>query len=128
MEAEPAARTGQRTRPSVELRATQGRRLQSRRKPWTRRWWQEAWRRRTQRRRRRITEMNVHVVLVKPRPDLTAEQRQAVLDGVKAAATGIPSIRRLRVGRRLKHGLPGYEQIMRDDFEYALLVEVDDLD
>jgi hypothetical protein len=72
--------------------------------------------------------MIVHVVLFKPRPDLTAEQRQAVLDGVKAAATGIPSIRRLRVGRRLKHGLPGYEQIMRDDFEYALLVEVDDLD
>jgi hypothetical protein len=72
--------------------------------------------------------MIAHVVLFKPKPDLTPEQRQAVLDGLKTAATGIPSIRRLHVGRRITHGLPGYEQMMRENFEYALIVEFDDLD
>jgi hypothetical protein len=72
--------------------------------------------------------MIAHVVLFKPKPDLTPEQRQAVLDGLKALASGIPSVRRLRVGRRVKHGLPGYEQMMREDYEYALIVELDDLD
>jgi hypothetical protein len=72
--------------------------------------------------------MIAHVVLFKPKPDLTPVQRQAVLDGLKAAATGIPSVRRLYVGRRVTHGLPGYEQMMREDYEYALIVELDDLD
>ena len=40
----------------------------------------------------------------------------------------IPSIKRLRLGKRVKHGLPGYEQAMREDFEYSVIVEVDDLE
>jgi Stress responsive A/B Barrel Domain len=69
-----------------------------------------------------------HVILFKPKSGVTAEERQVVLDGLRAAATKIPTIRRLRVGRRVRHGLPGYEQFMRDDFEYAMVVEFDDLD
>jgi hypothetical protein len=72
--------------------------------------------------------MIAHVILFKPKPDLTPEQRQAVIDGLRAAARGIPAIRTMRVGRRIKHGLPGYEQAMREDFEYMAIVEVDDLD
>jgi hypothetical protein len=72
--------------------------------------------------------MIAHVVLFKPKPDLTPDQRQAVFDGLKAAAVGIPSVRRFYVGPRVKHGLPGYEQMMREDYQYALVVELDDLD
>jgi hypothetical protein len=39
----------------------------------------------------------------------------------------LPDVR-LRLGRRVKHGLPGYEQVMATDFEFALIVEVDDVD
>lgn len=70
--------------------------------------------------------MIAHIILFRPRQDLPDAERQAVLRGLSAAATGIPSVRSLRVGRRIRHGLPGYEQAMREDYEYAAIVEVDD--
>jgi hypothetical protein len=70
----------------------------------------------------------VHVVLFQPRGDLSAESRRALVLGLQAAAAGIPSVTRLRVGRRVTHGRPGYEQAMADDYSYAVLVEVEDLD
>ena len=79
-------------------------------------------------RRRRIVEMIAHVVLFKPKHELTTAQRQAVIDDLKAAAAGIPTVRSLRVGKRLRHGLPGYEQLMREDFEYVVVIEFDDAD
>ena len=72
--------------------------------------------------------MIAHVVLLQPRADLTDEQRRGALATLSAAAAGVPEIRRFRLGRRVKHGLPGYEQLMPQDFEYALIVELDDLD
>ncbi len=72
--------------------------------------------------------MIVHVILYKPRADLADGMRQQVLDGLVTAATVIPSIRRLRVGKRVKHGRPGYEPAMHTDFEYAVIVEFDDVD
>ena len=72
--------------------------------------------------------MIVHVVLFSPKPDLSESDRRKVLDALAAAATGIPSIRRLRVGKRVKHGLPGYEQAMRDDYEFAVMIEFDDVE
>jgi hypothetical protein len=70
--------------------------------------------------------MIAHVVLFAPKAHLPEESRQEVLDALTAAASEIPSIRRFRVGRRLRHGLPGYEQAMRVDFEYVVLIEFDD--
>ena len=67
-----------------------------------------------------------HVVLFKPKHGLTTAERQAVIDDLRAAAAGIPSVRNLRVGRRIRHGVPGYELLMREDFEYVLIVEFDD--
>jgi hypothetical protein len=69
-----------------------------------------------------------HVILFRPRADLSADARQGILEGLTAAATAIPSIRGLRVGRRVRHGRPGYEQAMREDFEYAVILEFDDLE
>ncbi len=72
--------------------------------------------------------MIAHVVLFKPKPELTDAQREAVIADLKAAASGIPSIRALRVGRRVRHGRPGYEQLMREDFEYIIIIEFDDVE
>ena len=72
--------------------------------------------------------MIAHVVLFKPKHDLASEQRQAVIDDLKAAASAIPTVRGLRVGRRIRHGHPGYEQLMREDFEYVVIIEFDDVE
>ena len=72
--------------------------------------------------------MIAHVVLFSPKPDLSAEDHAGLLQALVAAAGEIPSIRRFRVGRRVKHGLPGYEQMMRDEYEFAAIVEFDDVD
>jgi len=70
-----------------------------------------------------------HIVLLQPRPDLTDEQRDNALALMRRAAANVPEIRRFRLGRRVKTGLAGgYEQLMTQNFEFALIVEVDDLD
>jgi hypothetical protein len=69
-----------------------------------------------------------HVVLFKPRADLTAAERRAVINDLRTAASAIPTVRGLRVGRRIRHGHPGYEQLMREDFEFIVIIEFDDLE
>jgi hypothetical protein len=69
-----------------------------------------------------------HIVLLQPRPDLTDAQRADALETIRRSAAGIPEIRRFQLGRRVKHGLPGYEQLMAHDFEFALVIDVDDLE
>jgi hypothetical protein len=71
--------------------------------------------------------MIAHIVLLQPRPDLTDAQRRAALDTLTRAATDVPEIRSFRLGRRVRHGLPGYEQMMAQDFEFALIIEVEDV-
>ena len=71
--------------------------------------------------------MIAHIVLLQPRADLTEEQRRAALDTLAHAAANVPEIRRFRLGRRVKHGLPGYEQSMKADYDFALIIEVDDV-
>jgi Stress responsive A/B Barrel Domain len=68
-----------------------------------------------------------HVVLLQPRADLTDDQRRAALETLAHAAANVPEIRSFRLGRRVKHGLPGYEQVMATDYEFALIIEVDDI-
>jgi hypothetical protein len=72
--------------------------------------------------------MIAHVILFSPRPDLSEESRRELIHAIAAASTGIPSIKQFRLGRRVKHGLPGYEQLMRDDYEFAAIIEFDDVD
>jgi hypothetical protein len=71
--------------------------------------------------------MIAHVVLFSPKPDLPQTERRALLDALVAASADIPSIRRFRVGKRVKHWLPGYEQLMLDDYEFAAIIEFDDV-
>lgn len=72
--------------------------------------------------------MIAHVILWHPRPGLTADQRQDVLSALTTAVRGAPSVRACRIGRRVKHGLPGYEQVMAQDFEFAAIIEFDDVE
>jgi hypothetical protein len=72
--------------------------------------------------------MILHVVLFKPQSSMSAEDRGRVLQAVTGAVGQIPSVRGCRVGRRVRHGLPGYEQAMSEDFQYALFVEFDDVE
>jgi hypothetical protein len=67
----------------------------------------------------------VHVILYKPQTNMADAARQQIMEGLATAATAIPSVRRFRVGKRVKHGHPGYEQAMHVDFEYAVIVEFD---
>ena len=71
--------------------------------------------------------MIAHVVLFRPRPDLSAQQRQAVIDAWATGLREIPSIRRARVGRRVRIGR-SYEALARIDFPYAAILEFDNMD
>jgi hypothetical protein len=70
--------------------------------------------------------MIAHIVLFKPRADLSAEARQRLAEFFEAALREIPSIRRARVGRRITHGR-GYEALMTVDYQYAAVLEFDDV-
>ena len=71
--------------------------------------------------------MIAHLVLFKPKADLSPADREALAGALMAAAKQIPSVRRVRVGRRVTHGRP-YEQLMRIDYTHAAILEFDDLD
>jgi hypothetical protein len=71
--------------------------------------------------------MIAHIILFSPRAGLDTSAHQAVLDALAAAVRATPVVRRCRIGRRVQHGLPGYEQAMRDDYQYAAILEFDDL-
>jgi len=68
----------------------------------------------------------VHLVMFRPRPDLAAADRQGLADSLTAALQQIPSVRRVRVGRRVTHGRP-YEQLMRSDYTHVAILEFDDV-
>jgi stress responsive alpha/beta barrel protein len=70
--------------------------------------------------------MLLHIVLFRPRPTLTETERASFINAFKTALRDIPSIRVARVGERVTHGR-GYEQLMREDFSYAAVLEFDDV-
>jgi len=69
-----------------------------------------------------------HIVLFKPHQALGAGQKAAVVDHLKAAVARCPTVRACRVGRRVQHGLPGYEQNMPIDYQFALILDFDDVE
>jgi hypothetical protein len=70
--------------------------------------------------------MLAHLVLFRPRAELSDAERDGLVDALTRALEQIPSIRRARVGRRITHGRP-YEQLMRSDYPFLALLEFDDL-
>ena len=71
--------------------------------------------------------MIAHVVLFRLRPDVSLEDRRALIDDWETALRDIPSIRRALVGRRIRIGR-AYEDLIHTDFPYAAIIEFDDTD
>jgi Stress responsive A/B Barrel Domain len=67
-----------------------------------------------------------HIVLMKPRPDLTADERRAFGDALATAVRQIPTVRSVRIGRRVRHGA-GYEQTSPDAADVVAIIDFDDL-
>ena len=70
--------------------------------------------------------MILHIVVIEPHPGSEPAALARAQSDLQEAVRQIPSIRRLRVGPRVRHGLPGYEEQMRIDFAYAAVFEFDD--
>ena len=70
--------------------------------------------------------MLTHIVLMKPRPDLSADGRLALVDAFERAIRDIPTVRGVRIGRRVTHGA-GYEQTSPDTADYLAVIDFDDL-
>ena len=73
-----------------------------------------------------MTHRVSHVVLMKPRPDLSAADRRALVDAFDRAIREIPTVRDVRVGRRVTPGA-GYEQAMPDTADYLIVIDFDDV-
>jgi hypothetical protein len=70
--------------------------------------------------------MLTHLVLMKPRPDLTDADRAALIAAFEHAVREIPTVRRVQVGRRVRHGA-AYEHVAPDAADYVAQIDFDDL-
>jgi hypothetical protein len=66
--------------------------------------------------------MLAHVLLFRVRDEVPADERKALVDAWTKALRDIPSIRRAHVGKRVRIGRE-YEQLMRNDYPYAAVIE-----
>ena len=67
-----------------------------------------------------------HLVLMKPRTDLSAADRDAFVTAFERALREIATIRGVRIGRRVTFGA-GYEQTSPDAADYLAAIDFDDL-
>jgi hypothetical protein len=70
--------------------------------------------------------MIAHVVLLSPRPDLSADETRAFISAFQHAITTIPTVRDVCIGRRVTHGA-GYEAKDLPSADYLAIVTFDDL-
>ena len=67
-----------------------------------------------------------HLVLLKPRAGLSAQDRQKLVSAFDRAVRGIPTVHDVRVGRRVTHGA-AYEAAAPDVADFMVSVAFDDL-
>ena len=68
-----------------------------------------------------------HIVLMKPRADLTAAAREAFVAAFERAVREIASVRNVRIGARVVHGA-AYEALAPDTADYIAVIDFEDLD
>jgi hypothetical protein len=68
-----------------------------------------------------------HVVLFKPRADLTVDDRVGFLAALKRAVREIPAIRHVRVGRRVRIGAD-YDRLTAGTADFLAVIEFEDLE
>ena len=71
--------------------------------------------------------MLTHLVLLKPRPDLSRSARTLFAEAFSRAVTEIPTVRGVQVGRRVRHGA-GYETQTPDVADIVAMLTFDDLE
>lgn len=69
--------------------------------------------------------MITHVVIAKPQANLSADDREAFVQAFEQAVLKIPTVRAVRVGRRVTHGAL-YEQTP-PAADFLILLDFDDL-
>jgi hypothetical protein len=67
-----------------------------------------------------------HVVLMKPRTDLSPDDRRAFLAAFDRALREIPTVRGVRIGRRVRFGAH-YESLSPDAGDYMAVIDFDDM-
>ena len=67
-----------------------------------------------------------HVVLMTPKPDLSDADRHAFVAAFERALKEIPTVRGVRIGRRVLHGA-NYESLAPSGGEYFAAIDFDDL-
>lgn len=68
--------------------------------------------------------MHAHIVLLRPRPDLSTGDQERLFAALEHALVNIPMIARARVGRRVTLGR-AYDQQNTQDYPYAAVIEFD---
>ena len=71
-------------------------------------------------------EVVTHLALLKPRRDLSPDDRQRLIRAFERAIREIPTVRDVRIGRRIVHGA-GYEQTAPDTADYLVVIDFNDL-
>lgn len=66
-----------------------------------------------------------HVVLFRPKATLTEAEREALIGALQHAVSGIATIRRAAIGKRVLLNRPGYETQMAEHYEYSAILEFD---
>jgi hypothetical protein len=66
-----------------------------------------------------------HVVLFRPKASLSQEDRRALIAALQRAVSGIPSITRTTIGKRILLDRPGYETQMAEHYQYSAILEFD---
>jgi hypothetical protein len=64
-----------------------------------------------------------HIVLFRPRATLSDSERAELIASLQAAVSGIPTIRRATIGKRILLDRPGYETQMAEHYEYSAILE-----
>ena len=64
-----------------------------------------------------------HIVLFRAKASLSDSDRRALIEALEHAVSGIPSIKRTTIGRRILLNRPGYESQMAEHYEYAAILE-----
>ena len=68
-----------------------------------------------------------HLVLMKPKAGISSADRDALVAAFNRAVQDIPTVREVRVGRRISHGA-AYEAATPDAAEYLISIGFDDLE
>lgn len=69
--------------------------------------------------------MIAHVVLFRPKSDLSDAERTAMIEALRNAVDGIAHIRRATIGTRILLNRPGYETQMAEHYQYSAILEFD---